>query len=211
MATQRPTVLDEIYGNCSTAESSLRFLQSRGILKDEMVCNNCSNNMTIQPCSRSKSADLFIWTCKPCRKYTNIRTGSILSNKNLSFKSFLLVIFFFSCKDMANILISQIIGISENTVSDWRQIVYARVSSFLLSNPTPLGGPGVVVELDEAKFGKRKYHKGNYREGMWVLGAIDRQTKNCFLVPCPGNKRDAATVLHCSQEMCQLCTNQNRI
>ena len=30
---------------------------------------------------------------------------------------------------------------------------------------------------------------------MWVLGAIDRQTKNCFLVPCPGNKRDAATLL----------------
>ena len=52
-----------------------------------------------------------------------------------------------------------------------------------------------MVELDEAKFGKRKYHKGNYREGMWVLGAIDRQTKNCFLVPCPGNKRDAATLL----------------
>ena len=47
---------------------------------------------------------------------------------------------------MANILISQIIGISENTVSDWRQMVHARVSSFLLSNPTPLGGPGVVVE-----------------------------------------------------------------
>ena len=58
---------------------------------------------------------------------------------------------------MANILISQIIGISENTVSDWRQMVYARVSSFLLSNPTPLGGPGVVVELDEAKFGKLNY------------------------------------------------------
>ena len=30
---------------------------------------------------------------------------------------------------------------------------------------------------------------------MWVLGAIDRQTNNCFLVPCPGNKRDAATLL----------------
>ena len=52
-----------------------------------------------------------------------------------------------------------------------------------------------MVELDEAKFGKRKYHKGNYREGMWVLGAIDRQTNNCFLVPCPGKKRDAATLL----------------
>ena len=88
--------------------------------------------------------------------------------------NFLFTKFSLYCKDMANILISQIIGISENTVSDWKQIVYARVSSFLLSNPTPLGGPGVVVELDEAKFGKRKYHKGNYREGMWVLGAIDK-------------------------------------
>ena len=30
---------------------------------------------------------------------------------------------------------------------------------------------------------------------MWVLGAIDRQTNNCFLVPCPGIKKDAATLL----------------
>ncbi|KAL5248209.1 hypothetical protein ACHWQZ_G017402 [Mnemiopsis leidyi] len=49
--------------------------------------------------------------------------------------------------------------------------------------------------MDEAKFGKRKYNKGAYREGQWVLGAVDRNTGHCFLLPCPNNKRDALTLL----------------
>ena len=53
----------------------------------------------------------------------------------------------------------------------------------------------MIVELDEAKFGKRKYNKGAYREGQWVLGAVDRNTGQCFLPPCPNTKRDAATLL----------------
>ena len=53
----------------------------------------------------------------------------------------------------------------------------------------------MIVELDEVKFWKRKYNKGAYREGQWVLGAVDRNTGQCFLLPCPNNKRDAATLL----------------
>ena len=40
----------------------------------------------------------------------------------------------------------------------------------MILNPAPLGGPGVIVEVDEAKFGKRKYNKGSYRERQWVIG-----------------------------------------
>ena len=62
-------------------------------------------------------------------------------------------------------------------------------------NSTPLGSPGVIVELDEAKFGKRKYNRGAYREGQWVLGAVDRNTNQCCLLPCPNNRRDGATLI----------------
>lgn len=31
----------------------------------------------------------------------------------------------------------------------------------------------VVVEVDEYKFGKRKYHKGHQVEGVWVVGGVE--------------------------------------
>ena len=58
-------------------------------------------------------------------------------------------------------------GLSEKTT---------RVADWLIANPSPIGGPSVIIELDGAKFGKLKYNKGAYREGQWVLGGVDRDT-----------------------------------
>ena len=86
-------------------------------------------------------------------------------------------------------------GLSENIVSDWKIYLHTRLSAWLLANPNPLGGPEVIVEVDEAKFGKQKYNKGSYRERMWVLGGVDRNTGHCFLLPCPDNRPEAEFLL----------------
>lgn len=39
-----------------------------------------------------------------------------------------------------------------------------------------IGGPGRTVEIDESKFGKRKYHRGKRVDGVWVFGGIERET-----------------------------------
>jgi hypothetical protein len=57
-------------------------------------------------------------------------------------------------------------------VFDWRIYLHTGLADWLLSNPCRLGGPGLFVKVDEAKFGKRKYNKGSYREGKWVLGGV---------------------------------------
>ena len=64
-------------------------------------------------------------------------------------------------------------------MSDWRILLHTRVADWLVANPSPLSGPGIIVMLDEAKFGKRKYNKGAYREGQWVLGCVEIVRGQC--------------------------------
>ena len=53
-----------------------------------------------------------------------------------------------------------------------------------------LGGPGKIVEIDESKFGKRKYNRGHLVEGQWVFGGVERENGNFFLVPVERRNRD---------------------
>ena len=48
-----------------------------------------------------------------------------------------------------------------------------------------IGDKGHVVEIDESKFGKRKFNKGRQVDGCWVLGGIDRETRETFFKVVP--------------------------
>ena len=58
-----------------------------------------------------------------------------------------------------------------------------------------LGGPGTIVAIDEAKFGKLKYSRGRLVEGSWVIGGVQRQSNRCFLTVCPQNSRSEPSFL----------------
>ena len=72
---------------------------------------------------------------------------------------------------------------------------------YLVNNPVQIGGIDLddngnivpkVVEIDESKFFHRKYHRGQWREGHWVFGGIERGSNKCFLVEV--DRRDEATL-----------------
>ena len=56
-----------------------------------------------------------------------------------------------------------------------------------------IGGPNKTVEIDESKFGRRKYNRGHAVKGQWVFGGIERESGNLFLVPVPD--RSATTLM----------------
>ena len=74
-------------------------------------------------------------------------------------------------------------GHSPNTVSNFMKYFRNLVIETLDDEDEIIGRPGIVVEIDESKFGKRKYNRGHQVEGVWILGGIERtDTKRAFIV-----------------------------
>ncbi|RLU24721.1 hypothetical protein DMN91_003236 [Ooceraea biroi] len=57
------------------------------------------------------------------------------------------------------------------------------LAQWLSHNEEQIGGLNVIVEIDEAKFGRRKYHRGRLITGQWLFGGIERHTGRFFVVP----------------------------
>ena len=97
----------------------------------------------------------------------------------------------FSCIEQSQI--SYQMGISSNTAVDWDMSCREVCEQIMLVKSKPIGGEGRTVQIDESKFGKRKYHRGHRVEGQWVFGGIDEDSRDNFMVVV--EKRDRATLI----------------
>ena len=80
--------------------------------------------------------------------------------------------------------------LSGHTVADWGMICRETMMVFLEVCSVKTGGPNKTVEIDESKFGRRKYHRGHLVKGQWVFGGIERESCETFLIPVPDRTAD---------------------
>ncbi|GBP20841.1 hypothetical protein EVAR_80658_1 [Eumeta japonica] len=72
------------------------------------------------------------------------------------------------------------------TVTDWSNFIREVLEYWVIRNsPTKLGGIDKIVEIDEAKFGKRKYNRGRIVDGEWVFSELERGIKKVFMELVP--------------------------
>ena len=76
---------------------------------------------------------------------------------------------------------------------DWYNFIRDVCFQYFIDNPAVIGGPNVEVEIDESKFGKRRFHRGRAIDDHWVFGGVERETGLSFLVEV--ERRDAATLM----------------
>jgi hypothetical protein len=86
---------------------------------------------------------------------------------------------------------------SDATIVDWCNFMREECAVWLENNAQDIegfdhNGVPLVVDIDESKYFHRKYHRGQWRDGHWVFGGIERGTGKCFLVEVPD--RRAATL-----------------
>lgn len=145
-------------------KAALMFMEQKGIIEVEKYCPHCKNPLV--PASRNmESTTRFNLRCRrrKCVGYTtSMFSGSIIANCRFDKAVFLDLVYLWLVGNKAS-QIKTTLGVSNRTVTDWSNYLRETVTADLLYNTdTMIGGPGIIVEIDESKFGKRKYHVSRF-------------------------------------------------
>lgn len=65
-------------------------------------------------------------------------------------------------------LIEKITRISHKAAVFWSKKCRELILDAIIKKSQPIGGENKIVEIDESKFGRRKYNRGHHVEGQWV-------------------------------------------
>lgn len=177
---------------------TIAWCRENGMLATEMTCPNCGDRCREQ--NRNRCIDKVAWRCtnNDCRKVINIRKGSFFESSRLELWQIIGMSHTWASSagkargsSQANFM--QDVCVTARVVVDWKQFFRDVCVSYFANNHEQIGGPGIIVEVDESLFTKRKYNVGRQREQRWVLGGYEQERKIGFMVEVPS--RDAATLL----------------
>ncbi|XP_047521980.1 uncharacterized protein LOC125060908 [Pieris napi] len=99
--------------------------------------------------------------------------------------------------------------LSRGTINDWFNYCRETIVIYQMDKNQfkgKIGGPGKIVQIDESKFGKRKYNRGRHIEGHWVLGMIEDNSEDLRLEVCSDNIRSAEVLVPLIQKHVEVGT-----
>ena len=158
--------------------ATINELRQRYLLRTAMQCN-CGVQME-EIKDRGTAGIIFRCTIRNCRKRRSIREGSFFSGSKLSLINQMILIYTFS-HGWSEDLIMREFGYSRNTVVDWMR--YCReICMTVVENDMSgmIGGPGLIVEIDETVIVRRKYDRGRMLRTQWMVGGIERNTDGLY-------------------------------
>ena len=166
------------------------WCMTRHLLQNKFSCRACRKPLSL--ISDTSNVDGKVWRCKNCRSKTSIRKDSLFFGSHLSIGTVLELLYWFSHR-MPVTQASFECGVSESTGVDYYKI-FRKIMIEVSLGGEKTGGEGCIVEIDEMKLGKRKFHRGKRVEGQWCFGGVLRRTNkddpiHCFIVPVEDRSR----------------------
>ncbi|KAF0691177.1 DDE Tnp IS1595 domain-containing protein, partial [Aphis craccivora] len=173
----------------------IETLQSWGLIANVNTLKSNKGHFLLL-CPNVNSIDGFVWRCRQtsidkmkCDFQQSIRKFTFFSKSHLSV--YQIVMFAYLWTEQVSLeFIRKQTDIARQTSVDWASFHREIVFDGMIIRHKKIGGEGKVVEIDESKFGKRKYHRGHRVEGQWVFGGVERETGRCFLVPVECRDKD---------------------
>jgi IS1 family transposase len=161
------------------------FLEENQIFYRRLKCPLCEAEMI-----RDLSQGYFRCPAHNCRKALSLRYGTFFYGSHLSSNRILLIAHEWAYKTPASYLCRKY-NFSKKTITAFYQHLRILVGSTIEEERSIIGGENIVVEIDECKMGKRKYHRGHSVEGVWIFGGVEREnTDNVFFVKVDNRNKE---------------------
>lgn len=186
----------DFYGILRDRDAFINYLVQHGVLSCHVICEKCSSKLTLKTGSRLQYA---------CRRVTKVHkrhrectfrksavSGTFFDNSKVPIEKVGLLVSIYLSRNTSRVRYTvRETGLTVATVVDWFSFIREVLMYWMHKQSAKIGGPGKIVEIDEAKFGKRKYHRGRLLTGQWILGGIERlegggaDKQKMFLIPVP--------------------------
>eukprot|EP00731_Ephydatia_muelleri_P003003 Em0001g3003a len=101
------------------------------------------------------------WRCprKGCRQEVALREGTFFEGSRLGIETIMRIVYLWSVKTPLGKMREEI-EFAAQTAVDWYNFIRDICAQYFIDHPSIIGGPGFEIEIDESKFGKRKYNRG---------------------------------------------------
>jgi transposase-like protein len=159
----------------ATPTTTIQYLVAMKILETDKKCTKCKRTMLMM----LKNG---MYRCNKCSRSESIFKGTYFSNCKLPINELMLLSWLYLMKMPVSGLLDATTH-SSTTICEWTKFIRQLCGESIHPETMRIGGPGIVVEIDETKLGKRKYQRGHRVEGVWVVAGVERtKEKKIFAV-----------------------------
>lgn len=174
-------MLQDIFTN---EDLAIGFLIESGVILQRHLCV-CGNDSLLNLGRRT-----FRCPKKNCRKEISMFTKTFFLKTSLKKNQILHLAYFWLCSG-TSLSSEMYFGFSDKTIASYFKYFRELVADSLDDNNFRIGGQNVVVQIDESKFGLRKYHRGHRVDGVWVFGGVEMTSeRKVFLVSVPDRSEE---------------------
>uniref|UniRef100_A0A0K0EDJ4 Zn_Tnp_IS1 domain-containing protein n=2 Tax=Strongyloides stercoralis TaxID=6248 RepID=A0A0K0EDJ4_STRER len=149
-----------------TPEKAEKLLFDQGIFPSTMECSNCGNSIKL-------NGQSFRCGRRTCRLRVSARDGTFFSKMKTPLEKVLFYLYYFISGASANQIMSYL-QISSKTIASLNRYTRQLLADAVDQSDVTIGGLRIIVEIDESKFEKVKYHRGHRVKGAWVLGDVEK-------------------------------------
>ena len=147
-------LLSTIGKHTASEDSAFEYLVEQGLLAKERRCSKCYPAPNLSLIRRSDIADGWTWRCslRGCRTKVSIRKDSFFSQSKLRLTTWIKLMYLWT----SDIPVTKVRchlddgECSTTTAVDAYYLIRDIYTGKLLASPVLLGGPGIVVQIDES-------------------------------------------------------------